>query len=89
MILKIIQGCNHKTYNICGDKDITIKELADILGKYSKKIVEISDEKNLITKYAAKSVNLSLERYFSEFGKHEFVDIEDGLFDLYKWYKMN
>jgi dTDP-glucose 4,6-dehydratase/UDP-glucuronate decarboxylase len=87
MILNIINNGKFNVYNISGIEDCSILELAKILGEYLDKNVETTENENLISKYAPKTVNLSLNRYFNEFGKHKFKDTKEGVIEFIEWYR--
>jgi len=74
------------TYNCGGFSNVSIKELADMIGKEMNKKVKIPNvSKSLVG--SPKVVNISIEKYLQEFNKTSFIDINEGLFKTIKWNK--
>jgi dTDP-glucose 4,6-dehydratase/UDP-glucuronate decarboxylase len=89
MIFNIIKTCNSKTYNVNGKDELSIIEMAQIISKSLNKPVIPGNEINIITKYSANSVSMSITRYEEEFGKHNFKPAAEGITELVEWYKNN
>ena len=87
MIFNIIKTCNSENYNVNGKDELSIIEMARIISKSLNKPVIPGNEINLITKYSANSVSMSINRYEKEFGKHSFKPVEEGITELVEWYK--
>lgn len=87
MIFNIIKTCNSETYNVNGKDELSIIEIAKIIAKSLNKPVISGNEINLITKYSANSVSMSINRYEEEFGKYNFKPVEEGIIELIEWYK--
>jgi len=87
MVFNIIKTCNSEVYNVNGKDELSIIEIAKIIAKSLNKPVIPGNEINLITKYSANSVSMSINRYEEEFGKHNFKSAEEGIIELIEWYK--
>lgn len=74
-------------YNVCGDSRISIAELAEEVGKkLNCPVIIPEDDKNGLSGNP-RLVNLSLQKYVSEFGKPSFVSMNDGLEKTIEWQK--
>jgi dTDP-glucose 4,6-dehydratase/UDP-glucuronate decarboxylase len=87
MIFNIIKTCSSEAYNVNGKDELSIIEMAQIISKSLNKPVIPGNEINLITKYSANSVSMSITRYEEEFGKHNFKPAAEGITELVEWYK--
>jgi dTDP-glucose 4,6-dehydratase/UDP-glucuronate decarboxylase len=72
-------------YNIGGQSQTTILNLAEMVGKkLSKKvIIPIDDSNTLIGN--PNIVNISIERYMKEFNKINFINLDKGLDMTIDW----
>jgi nucleoside-diphosphate-sugar epimerase len=73
----------YSTYNLCGDSKTSILELAETIGSQLKKHVVKSNNSSLIG--SPKNVNLSLNRYYSEFAKKKFITLDAGIAKTIEW----
>lgn len=74
------------TYNVSGFSNSSIKELADNIGvKMNKQVIVPSLSNSLAG--SPKIVNISSEKYINEFGKKEFINIDNGLENVIEWMK--
>ena len=74
-------------YNVAGDSKTSILELSNTIGDLTG--VETNapkDDANSLTG-TPKNVNLSLERYFNEFNKINFIPLREGLKRTMEWQK--
>jgi len=83
MLMNIAIDGKEKVYNVTGNEDITIHEMANHIGKWFNKRVRITDGDG---SFAPKKVNISLNRYENEFGDIKFYKLYDGLNDYIKWF---
>ena len=74
------------TYNVSGFSNSSIKELADNIGAKMNKQVIVPSLSNSLAG-SPKIVNISSEKYISEFGKKEFISIDEGLENVIEWMK--
>jgi nucleoside-diphosphate-sugar epimerase len=87
MIFNITLHGKNIVYNVCGDSRISISELAiKISNKLNCKLSIPVDDKNSLSGNP-KLVNLSLERYASEFGNPKFIEMEEGIEKTISWQK--
>lgn len=86
MFFNIIFFGKEITYNVGGKSKVSIYELAKMIGqKLDKKINRPENNKSLIG--TPKVVNSSIEKYIKEFGKKEFISLENGLDFTINWQK--
>jgi UDP-glucuronate decarboxylase len=74
------------TYNVSGFSNSSIKELANNIGAKMNKQVIVPSLSNSLAG-SPKIVNISSEKYISEFGKKEFISIDEGLGNVIEWMK--
>jgi nucleoside-diphosphate-sugar epimerase len=87
MIFNITLHGKNTVYNVCGDSKILISELASkISNKLNCSLSIPKDDKNALSGNP-KAVNLSLKRYTNEFGKPQFIKIEEGIEKTISWQK--
>ena len=74
-------------YNVSGESKTNILELATIIGELTG--VEVYAPKDDVNSLAGtpKNVNLSLNRYFNEFNKIDFIPLREGLRRTMEWQK--
>lgn len=87
MIFNIIKTCNSKVYNVNGDMEWSILEMANIIGEVLNKQIILGDGLHMIAKNTTNSVSMSINRYESEFGKHIFKSTKEGIKEFVEWYK--
>lgn len=86
MLWNILFYSKDTVYNVGGKNNVSILELAEMIGKEFNKEVrkpEISQE--MIGN--PKIVNISIEKYISEFNKTNFVPLKEGLKNTIDWQK--
>lgn len=86
MMWNIISYGKQKIYNIGGDTHITIKELAILIAKLTDVFVISSNDG--ILDGAPTKVYLDMDRYNSEFGKYNYISLEEGLLKTIHWQKI-
>ena len=86
MIVKISLKGDKSVYNICGEEETTIYDLANLIGKFLGKEVKKGKSVHLVSKTAPKIVWNSLERYNDEFGEINFKSFEHGVKEFITWY---
>jgi nucleoside-diphosphate-sugar epimerase len=76
----------YDTYNLCGETEISIYDLANkISSKFGKKTIKT---KNTSLVGSPKKVKISLRRYYNEFGKNvNFTSLDEGLESTISWQK--
>ena len=74
------------TYNVSGFSNSSIKELAEKIGAKMNKQVIVPSLSNSLAG-SPKIVNISSEKYINEFGKKEFISINEGLENVIEWMK--
>jgi nucleoside-diphosphate-sugar epimerase len=86
MFWNILLHGNEITYNVSGFSNISIKGLAENVGKIlDKKVIAPVSLDGLAG--SPKVVNISSEKYINEFQKHSFVDMKHGLENVIEWMK--
>jgi Nucleoside-diphosphate-sugar epimerases len=83
----LLRGKEH-TYNVGGVSHTTIAELARMIGKKLKAPVICPKEEQGLTG-APRDVVPDVSRAISEFGKKDFVSLNDGLDRTISWYREN
>jgi UDP-glucuronate decarboxylase len=84
MLLNIILHGQYITYNVAGESQLSILELAS-------KVAYLTDSPLMVPESAnglvgnPKNVNLCLDRYTKEFHKSDFIDIDTGLQNTIAW----
>ncbi len=87
MLLNICLYGNEVVYNIGGASRVTILELAQYIGNLTNKKVSTSINENPL-KGNPNVVNVSIDKYCSEFNKIKFVELEEGLINTINWQKI-
>lgn len=87
MIWHISMSGKHSVYNVAGNSVTTIKELAYKIGNMTGCKVIVPDNDNSALAGNPLLVNISLERYISEFNKKHFVSLDEGLRKTFLWQK--
>ncbi len=86
MMWNIFLHGKEAVYNVAGISQISILDLAKLIGKeFIKEVITPAKKNELIG--SPKIVNISVDRYVQEFNKTEFVDINQGLKNTIDWYK--
>lgn len=89
IIWKIILLGQEATYNIGGQEQISILELAKIIGKYCNVPVECSKNNNSEVKGAIVSELLDMKKVEQEFKKSDYIKISDGVCQTIDWARLN
>jgi dTDP-glucose 4,6-dehydratase/UDP-glucuronate decarboxylase len=89
MLLNIALYGTYNTYNLAGEEECSIFELASIVGEATNKSIQKGKSSSIVSATAPKVVWNSLERYKSEFGYVETKLLKDGVSEFLTWYKMN
>lgn len=85
MMWNILLHGKKTVYNVGGQSQTTILDLAEMVGKkLSKKVIVPTDDLNSLSGNPT-IVNISIERYLSEFNKKSFIDLNDGLESTIEW----
>lgn len=88
MLINIMLYGKQTTYNVGGtSEEITILELAKIVGKELNVEVLKGDTVSDFVKAAPKRVSLSMQRYVNEFGNvDKFINLTKGISNVVTWY---
>lgn len=86
MIFTIVNSGKSTIYNVAGTSVATIYEIAEILGKMLGVSVKRGIE-NGIPGANQEEASVSIQKYMNEFGKKEFIPLEEGLLRTINWYK--
>jgi len=86
MILNILLRGTWNTYNIGGKEEITIYNMAKIIGNKFGKRVKKGPSKHFASKSVPKRVSVSVKRYEEEFGNIDFKPFNEGLMEFINWY---
>jgi len=89
MLLNIALFGSQNVYNIAGEEECSIYELASILGEITNKPITKGKSGSIVSNTAPKVVWNSLERYKSEFGYIKTKPLKDGVSEFFTWYKTN
>ena len=86
MLLNMLIKSNEPVYNVGGNSIISIRDLANKIGKIMKVDVEIPASESFL-KDAPKNVRLDLSRIEKEFNITDYVGIDQGLKNTIEWVK--
>ena len=86
MIWNILLHGKQFVYNVGGVDTLSILELSQKIGYILNKEIKLPKDNNGLIGNP-KLVNLSLNRYFNEFGKKQFVSLNEGLLNTINWQK--
>ena len=86
MLLNIALSGTQNVYNICGEEECTIYDLAKIIGSATNKKIVKGTLNNVVATSAPNVVWNSLDRYTSEFGKFQFKSLNTGVIEFITWY---
>ena len=86
MLLNIALNGTLNVYNICGEEECTIYELAEIIGSTVNKEIIKGKSNNAVSVSAPTIVWNSLDRYKNEFGSFQLKSIKDGVVEFITWY---
>ena len=85
-LLKITERGTHNLYNIGGDKQITIFELANEISKLTNCKVILGERKGKLYDSPNKSF-VDITRYEEEFGKLNNIKLRYGISKMLEWYR--
>ena len=87
MFWNILLNSKSNIYNVGGFSKISILDLAKSIGqKLNKEVIFPQTDENT-SLGNPKLVNISIDKYLSEFNKTEFIDLDDGLNRTILWQK--
>ena len=78
IFISLVRGHKYKTFNLAHDKETTILELAQIIGKYTNSLIKVNDHKNIHLGIDFKRTSIKSSRLKS-LGWKTTIDIECGL----------
>lgn len=84
MLLNIMLHGKYITYNIAGQSQLSILELATKVASLTNSPLIVPESTNGLIGNP-KNVNLCLDRYTTEFNKSDFIDIDTGLKKTIEW----
>ena len=87
MLLNVALNGTQNVYNICGEEECTIYELAEIIGSTVNKEIIKGKSNNAVSVSAPTIVWNSLDRYKNEFGSFQLKSINDGVVEFITWYE--
>jgi nucleoside-diphosphate-sugar epimerase len=87
MFWNILLNSKSNLYNVGGFSKVSILDLAKSIGVKLNKKVFFPESDELTSVGNPKLVNISIEKYLSEFNKTEFIDLDDGLDRTILWQK--
>ena len=87
MLWNILLHGKDVVYNVSGMSKISILDMAKIIAKKLNCEVIIPKNNESELKGNQKIVNISSKKYIDEFGKKEFVPIDDGIEKVIEWIK--
>ena len=85
IMLRIMLHGKNTTYNVAGKEKVTIRHLAEKIGKIMNCPISLK-KKNSLTG-SPENIFLSMKKYEDEFGKLKFIKIEEGLKKTINWHK--
>jgi len=87
MLFNILFRGKSEVYNVGGKEEVTIYDMANIIGnKFNKEVVK-GEVNNEVASSAPKKVSISLDRYETEFDKFDFMSFGDGMKNYLNWYE--
>ena len=88
MIFNVLLRGKHLVYNIGGPSTVTIRDLATLIALGTGAHAMFPESTGQADASAPAAVRSSIDRYMIEFGKTDFVDIEEGLRRTIEWQKL-
>ena len=87
MLFNILFRGKSDVYNVGGKEEVTIYDMAKIIGnKFNKEVVK-GKVNNEVASSAPKKVSISLDKYETEFDEFDFMSFEDGMKNYLNWYR--
>jgi len=87
MLLNITLFGTQPVYNVGGEEETTIYNMATHIAQYYNKSVKKGQVGNSVAKTAPKKVWVSMKRYKEEFGDLEQTPFKKGLLQFLEWYE--
>lgn len=84
MLFNILLHGKDITYNVSGNEEISIINLASLISRKLNKSIFVPPIKNSLSG-SPKLVNVSNHKYLQEFKKQKFIDISEGLDSTIEW----
>ena len=89
-LLALNSIADNQTYNLEGDKDVTIKQLADLVSSNIKGVkVEYIIDKNRVGELKTDSIQISNQKIKDDLGWKIDISIEEGVKSYIEWFKKN
>ena len=89
-LLALDSRADNQIYNLEGDKDVTIKELADLVSLNIQGVkIEYIVDKSRAGELKTDSIEISNQKIKKELGWNIDVSIEDGVKSYIDWFKNN
>ena len=86
MLFNILFSGKNEVYNVGGKEEVTIYDMAKIIGdKFNKEVIK-GKVNNEVASSAPKKVSISLDRYETEFDEFNFMSFRDGMKNYLNWY---
>ena len=86
MLFNILFRGKNTVYNVGGKEEVTIYDMAKIIGdKFNKEVVK-GKVNNEVASSAPKKVSISLDRYETAFDEFNFMSFRDGMENYLNWY---
>ncbi len=86
MLFNILFRGKSDVYNVGGKEEVTIYDMAKIIGnKFNKEVIK-GEVNNEVATSAPKKVSISLDKYETEFDEFDFMSFEDGMKNYLNWY---
>ena len=86
MLFNILFSGKNEVYNVGGKEEVTIYDMAKIIGdKFNKEVIK-GKVNNEVASSAPKKVSISLDRYETEFDEFNFMSFRDGMENYLNWY---
>jgi dTDP-glucose 4,6-dehydratase/UDP-glucuronate decarboxylase len=86
MLMNILLYGKHFVYNIAGQSNVSIRNIAEMIGKYTNVQVTIP-QRNKIKPIPGAPINIQIDisRFTNEFNYNSFVTIEEGIKRFVDW----
>ena len=85
MLLNILTKGKRPVYNVGGKSIVSIKELAENIGREMNAYVEIPIQKEAFMDEAPKKVGLDLSKVEKDFSQSKYIELNQGLKNTIKW----
>ncbi len=89
-LLALNEKADNQIYNLEGDKDITIKQLAELVSKNIEEVdIKYVTDKTRVGEFKTDSIEISNQKIKNELGWYIDISIEDGVRSYIDWFKKN